>query len=737
MKKTAKELTNAVKEFAMNEGADLVGIAPVSRYKGAPRKLTPQAHMPEAQTVVVMAVHHPDASINFGGEPNSNFSGGFQIGMIPKLDTMALRVARFLEKQGFDSVPLSCTYYWRHRKQRGIEFDHAASFSHMNAFIAAGLGEYGWHGMVMSPEYGPRQRVISVITSAPLTATPIYSGDPLCDRCGQCERACWGKNYEKANLLTPETIGFTIEGKRFEYANVNRWRCFWGEQCHLDMRRLAERPKLDEKAIYKAIDDGVETMGVGGAGYMCASLKFCMSKGVRKWDKSKAANPLRKKAEASADWTTLKEKIISKARAAGADRIAIHPLCDFEELKVNAYEGFRIDDFFNSFKWVISIGRAMPSYMENDENKLAEKNKGPVRSLSFGRLMIGTVDIARFLDDSGYEAMQDGSLFGISRHAATLSGWPVDGTAVQSVICDAPLEALNMEIPLPLEDIDAEEKLSDKANGLLPHIDISGTAKLEDLPQQEREELLQLMPEARSLIVLGVELPKRVVELAGKQEAECAVSYQYVNYQALREAFWAAQDISSALTKKGHKADAFFEIESKSVSQKTPYVVAMPDLRAQAPFASAAGLGFLGKNGFLISPEFGPRQRLGFLLTSADLPAKAVVSGSCPEDCKACAEACPVNALLSEKIDAQENGNNIFKRNETHCEWARVLGMSEGEGTALAGWDLPNLPMPNELDDASREKALKSKDPIQVRCYGKPNNGDTQVERCLQVCPLC
>lgn len=736
MKKTAKELTEAVKAFAKSEGADLVGIASISRYEGAPRKLTPQAHMPEARAVIVMAVHHPDASINYGGEPNSNFSAAFQIGMIPKLDTMALRVSRFVEEQGYASVPLSCTYYWRHRKQRGIEYDHAASFSHMNAFVAAGLGEYGWHGMVMSPEYGPRQRIISVITSAPLTPDPLYNGEPLCDHCKQCEKACWGKNYRKSNLLSPETISFTIEDKRFEYANVNRWRCFWGEQCHLDMRRLAERSELDEDGIYKAMDEGVKTMGVGGAGYMCASLKFCMSKSIREWDKSKAANPLRRKAAPSSDWKTLKEAILSKAKAAGADRIAIHPISAFEKLRHNAYEGFRIDDFFKEFKWVISIGRSMPSYMDNEKSELAEKNKRPVSSLTFGRLMIGTLDIARFLDDNGYEAMQDGSLFGISRHAASLSNWLVDKTAVQSVICNAPLEALNMDIPSLFDEINAEEKLFNPE--MLPHVDISGVAKLDDLSAKKKEELLQLMPEARSLIIMGVELPKRVVELAGRQEAECAVSYQYVNYQALREAFWAAHDIASSLKSRGSQAEALFEIESKSIGQKTPYVSVLPDLRAQAPFASAAGLGFIGKNGFLISPEFGPRQRFAFVLTSANLPStKAPVSEKCPEDCKACADACPVSALKGEKTNATENENIVFERNEAHCEWARVLGMVEGEGTALAGWKLPDLPLPDKLDDASREEALKCKDPIQTRCYGKPNNGDTQVERCLQACPFC
>jgi len=398
------------------------------------------------------------------------------------------------------------------------------------------------------------------------------------------------------------------------------------------------------------------------------------------------------------------------------------------------YEGFRVDDFFKSFKWVISIGREMPYYMQSQDNPLAVKNYSPVHTLTYGRLMTGTLDIARFLDDNGCDAMQDGFLFGISQFASELAGWNKAGqanVAVQSIICDAPLKSLTLKIPCPFDNFRTEAELLNLKRGHLANIDLLGTASLNVLSLSAQDELKKIMPEARSLIVAGTELPARVVELAGKQEAECAVSYQYVNYQALREAFGTAHDIASSLTAMGHKAIPLFEIDSVSKGQKTPYVSILPDLRSQAPFAASAGLGFVGKNGFLISEKFGPRQRFAFVLSSAELKPDTPISGRCPENCRACIDACPVNALTEDK-----KRNTVFERNEDRCEWARVLGMVEGEGTALAGWKLPDIPVPDKLDDVAREQALKSKDPIQTLCYKKPNNGDTQVERCLQACPL-
>ncbi len=42
------ELTAKIKAFAMELGADLVGIAPISRYEGALEMLKPKVHLPEA-----------------------------------------------------------------------------------------------------------------------------------------------------------------------------------------------------------------------------------------------------------------------------------------------------------------------------------------------------------------------------------------------------------------------------------------------------------------------------------------------------------------------------------------------------------------------------------------------------------------------------------------------------------------------------------------------------------------
>jgi epoxyqueuosine reductase QueG len=75
---------------------------------------------------------------------------------------------------------------------------------------------------------------------------------------------------------------------------------------------------------------------------------------------------------------------------------------------------------------------------------------------------------------------------------------------------------------------------------------------------------------------------------------------------------------------------------------------AMPDLREELPqktLATLAGLGWIGKSTLLVSPEYGPRIRLGTLLTDMPLATDAPMTQSRCGRCDACVKACPVGAI--------------------------------------------------------------------------------------------
>lgn len=61
--------------------------------------------------------------------------------------------------------------------------------------------------------------------------------------------------------------------------------------------------------------------------------------------------------------------------------------------------------------------------------------------------------------------------------------------------------------------------------------------------------------------------------------------------------------------------------------------------------ATRAGLGWIGKNSCLVTPEFGPRVRLVTILTDMPLVVDEPVTESRCNDCRICVDACPAGAL--------------------------------------------------------------------------------------------
>lgn len=80
-----------------------------------------------------------------------------------------------------------------------------------------------------------------------------------------------------------------------------------------------------------------------------------------------------------------------------------------------------------------------------------------------------------------------------------------------------------------------------------------------------------------------------------------------------------------------------------------------------------AGIGWIGKNNLLITPDLGPRIRLGTILTDAPLPVSAEkpLDDNCG-DCLACVDICPVGALTGRSFDPGQGRQD--RLNITKCK---------------------------------------------------------------------
>ena len=128
------------------------------------------------------------------------------------LDRASHKTARFLETRGFEAIGFDTGAGFYHQAGRTPQ-RFAGDLSHKHAAVACGLGQFGVNNLVLSPRWGPRIRLASVVTSADLEYD-LPAPQNLCGDCDACVRSCPVRaldGWEGAH--DPET-GWVIDKKR-------------------------------------------------------------------------------------------------------------------------------------------------------------------------------------------------------------------------------------------------------------------------------------------------------------------------------------------------------------------------------------------------------------------------------------------------------------------------------------------------------------------------------------------
>jgi epoxyqueuosine reductase QueG len=231
-KTNADHLTGKVKEIARQQGAVLVGVAPIERwepmaplYDKAPRGHHPKDFLPEARSVISIAqpVLNPvmDATANLAVRdlemipPAARFpymeAFYHRMGHVVQdcmLEFIAQMIGQYLLSQGYDAMIFPTTglhpeiegltdkQTWEGPNEKWASrfspFRYTfGTFSHRHTATRAGLGEFGYNNIVLTPQFGPRQRFNSIVTDADLVADPLLA-EQVClrDKCLLCLKAC-------------------------------------------------------------------------------------------------------------------------------------------------------------------------------------------------------------------------------------------------------------------------------------------------------------------------------------------------------------------------------------------------------------------------------------------------------------------------------------------------------------------------------------------------------------------
>ena len=223
------EFTRQIKDLARSHGAALIGVAPIERFDPIPpfndqppEYEHPKFFVPDAKSVICFAmpimnpvVDAPARAADIDTEfvaPDTKWRWldlvYNQTGHVTQdfyLEFIGQFIGQRLLAEGYDAMVFPTTgihpdvpgqtkpEMWQTKGEYSKFGWSHGPFSHRHAATRAGLGEFGYNNIVLTPEFGDRVRFNSVVTNAELDPDPLIT-EPIClrEKCGYlCIKACF------------------------------------------------------------------------------------------------------------------------------------------------------------------------------------------------------------------------------------------------------------------------------------------------------------------------------------------------------------------------------------------------------------------------------------------------------------------------------------------------------------------------------------------------------------------
>jgi epoxyqueuosine reductase QueG len=747
-------LKESIKKYSYELGADLVGFGDIDRCKNAPIMMSPQGLFPGSKTVIVMGLHHPDACIELGGEDHPQDIGPYSVQylMNSRLDELSYKMATFVENQGYGAVPICSSNIWRYNQYKDLNAVFAPDVSHIYMAVVAGLADMGYNGLALSPEYGARNRFITVITDAEIEPDPLIEPGTICDKCMLCRKHC------PSLALSKEISGdkvLRIEDKEYRFADKNLWRCAWGEHFDLDLDL-----KLPEKVTEEVIVDFVEQYGVR-SGEMGQCLKFCVPEKIRTFDKAYSKTPMRKYCvnwDEKLESRAVNDKLINDCYAKGIEHVVVQSA---ESLKA---KGIDIDTMMPGAKTALSL---ICTHQKDLDNKREDFTVGTFNGTVDYHIDSVCYDLTRNIEAYGFRTLM--TIAASGSHCDPMGPQTVNRRIAQDIFKDAdceysintvftrktmPERALNLKVDkdlVPTEfnnsssltkiikdyakkvgadlcGVASAKRISEISEQLKPVFD--GEKYFNATDKSHRFKLYDpvisegvrkvfsaedYMAGAKSVIVIGLRYHQKVVEFAAKPPAEAVGPYSFQTYVTRWQGDFMATQIMQKLNHMGYKAVLTNDLMGLGSAIASPRGF-IEDLFSNRFAAVAAGVGSLAESGRVVSEEFGIRQRFIAIVTDAELKTDDLIA-KVPDLCrncqKFCITKCPTAAMTSEKISFECEGVSFSfnRRDINRCDWSKRYAIAGESGFKYLGSPLDEIP-DGEITAETLASALKKHDPI-------------------------
>lgn len=268
-------LKEEIKALARQSGMSLCGIASIDRFKESPPELHPAGVLPGCKSVIVVGIRLLDGVIqaNFrdfedGRRDLKGLYGTYGYTMLPnfQLTKACYDIAQYIEVHtGGFATPCSTGPMTNGRQ---VSIRHCA--------VAAGLGEFGWMSIVLTPEFGPRNRFGVILTTEEMEPDPLYHGERLCnpERCGICTKTCpsgalsaFGEEEKKRTVHIGE--------KTYEYCSVDMVKCFVVEERLRKQYGAPEDYVSSDMPGREELEEGKERASVSDLGLQHTPSWYC------------------------------------------------------------------------------------------------------------------------------------------------------------------------------------------------------------------------------------------------------------------------------------------------------------------------------------------------------------------------------------------------------------------------------------------------------------------------------
>jgi epoxyqueuosine reductase len=199
-------------------------------------------------------------------------------------------------------------------------------------------------------------------------------------------------------------------------------------------------------------------------------------------------------------------------------------------------------------------------------------------------------------------------------------------------------------------------------------VELFGSASVDSAPPILKERTAALLPGAKSVVILGKEIFREIVGLLrpskGVGEADpgelLGPHGEFLNSRLTR----AVYELAELFRKEGYRS---FPLPAAGCPVDQRFLTAIFSYKHAAVLA---GLGTIGRHTMLITPQYGPRQRLACLLTEAPMEASSGIQKDYCINCDACIRACPTQALK------KPAPGEVYSMNPFACRTYRQAGLT-------------------------------------------------------------